>query len=179
MGAESRRLFFALWPDAAVAARLHQAAQTAHAACGGRLMHRETLHVTLAFLGDVPAARMADIEAAAAGIVAAPFTLELDRLGYWKHNRILWAGCTQVPAALTRLADSLAQDLRAAGFELETRPFAVHATLLRDAHCTAAVPPPAAIRWPLADFALVGSRRGPDGSRYEVLKRWPLTAAIV
>lgn len=179
MAADSRRLFFALWPDAAVAARLHAAARTAHAVCGGRLMRGETLHITLAFLGEVAAARMADVVTVAAGIAGRPFALELDRLGYWKHNRILWAGCTEVPAALGGLADRLAQGLRAADFELEARPFAVHATLLREAHRPDALPPVGAIRWPVADFALVASSRGPDGSHYEVLQRWPLAAAIV
>lgn len=181
MAAESRRLFFALWPDDAVAAWLHKAAQTAHGACGGRLMRRETLHVTLAFLGDVPQSRTATAAAAATAVAAATasFTLELDRLGYWTHNRILWAGCANVPTALSGLADNLAQGLRAAGFALETRPFAVHATLLRDARCGTAVPPLAAILWPITDFALVASSRGADGSRYEVLERWPLAPAIV
>lgn len=175
-----QRLFFALWPPAGVAQALHAVGRRAQAGGGGRLMRRETLHVTLAFLGGVAASRMADVEAAAALVRAAPCVLELDRLGYWKHNRIVWAGCSAPPAALEDLADSLARSLRAAAFALETRRFAAHATLLRNAGATATLPALAApIVWPVVDFALVASCAGTDGSRYDVLRRWPLAQAIV
>ena len=180
MAAEAvRRLFFALWPKAEIAGCLHDAARRAQASCGGRLMRRETLHITLAFLGDVPASRLADAAAAATAVAAEAFAIELDRFGYWQHNRILWAGCAAVPPALDSLADGLAQGLRAAGFSLEARPFAVHATLLRNADCPAGAPSFAtSIRWPVRDFALVASSPGPGGSRYAVLQRWPLALAI-
>ncbi len=150
-----------------------------HAACGGRLMREDTLHITLAFLGDVPVARTTAAEAAAACVSGAPFVLELDRLGYWKHNRILWAGCAESPAALNRLAAQLAESLRAEGFALETRPFAAHATLLRNVDTVPPGPPPLApIPWPIEDFVLAASKPGPGGSRYTVLRRWPLAAPI-
>lgn len=178
--AEVRRLFFALWPPAAVAKALHAAARGAHAADGGRLMRQETLHVTLAFLGDVALSRMGEVEAAATGVPVEPFVLELDRLGYWKHNRIVWAGCGVTPAPLEQLAETLAGQLRAAGFPLETRRFAAHATLLRNAAAVAQLPPLAApIVWPVADFALVASTPGTEGSRYKVLRRWPAPPALV
>lgn len=175
----SRRLFFALWPSDAVSRRLHDAARAAHPACGGRLMRRETLHITLAFLGNVPESRMSAAEAAAATVAGESFEFGLDRLACWKRNHILWAGCSVVPAALSGLADDLAQGLRQAGFMLEERPFVVHATLLRNAECAQTPPTLAApIRWPVDNFALVESRRGETGSRYEVLRRWPLAASI-
>lgn len=177
--AAERRLFFALWPAAAIADELHAAARAAHVSCGGRLMRRETLHVTLAFLGDVPESRFADVLAVAPGATAPAFLLELDRLGHWPHSHIVWAGCTAAPAALPTLADDLAQGLRAAGFRLDDRPYAAHATLLRNAECRSGAPPLTnPIRWAVEDFALVESHRGADGSRYEVLRRWPLAAAI-
>lgn len=169
------RVFFALWPPAAAAARLHAAALAAHRDCGGRAMRRENLHVTLAFLGNVPAARVAAAEAVADAIAAPAFDVELDRLGWWKHNRILWAGCAAPPSALAQLADLLGAGLRAAGFTLDERPFALHATLLRNARCAAPVPqlaPPVA--WHTGDFVLAESVAGPDGSRYAVRRRWPL-----
>lgn len=173
--AAERRVFFALWPPAGVASQLHAAAGAAQAACGGRAMRRETLHITLAFLGGIAAPRLADAEDAASRTMAPAFEMTLDRLGYWKHNRILWAGCMVAPAALVDLAGALAARLTSAGFRLDERPFAVHATLLRNAAC--ATPPAlaATIRWPVIDFALVESH---GGSRYEVLRRWPLAMAV-
>ena len=141
-------------------------------------MRRENLHVTLAFLGNIPADRLAVAEAAADAIAVPAFDVELDRVGWWKHNRIVWAGCTTAPARLTELAVRLGAGLRAAGFALDERPFAVHATLLRNARCAAPetrLAPPVA--WRAGEFVLAESVAGADGSRYAVRRRWPLQSA--
>lgn len=178
-GPEARRLFFALWPDGAGAEALAAAARAAHKTCGGRPMGRDDLHLTLAFLGDATAERLAAAEEAAAGVAAAPFDFAIDRLGCWQHNRIFWAGCTETPPPLAALAQALGERLRAAGFVLEVRPFAPHVTLLRQVDCSRASPPLAtAVPWPAAEFVLAESRRTPAGGRYAVIGRWPLVPAI-
>ena len=168
------RVFFALWPGAATAATLHARARALHAECGGRVMRCDTIHLTLAFLGDVAVSRLAALEAVAQSVRGERFVLELDRVGSWRGNRILWAGCAQVPAAMPAMAEALAADLRAAGFELEARAFNPHVTLVRNA-----VRPPqgvemAPLRWPVASFVLVASEREAGGAHYRVLGRWPL-----
>lgn len=165
------RLFFAVWPDAPAAQALHETAREAQRTCGGRLMRRETLHLTLAFLGEIPAARLVDATAVAADIRFDAFTLTLDRLDYWKHNRILWAGGESAP--LAALANRLGDGLRAAGFRLEARPFVAHLTLLRDARCESVPPLAASIAWPVSEFTLVESVLTDKGSRYEIVGRWP------
>jgi 2'-5' RNA ligase len=169
---DSHRLFFAIWPDAAAVKALHDTARAARRSCGGRLMRQDALHLTLAFLGEIPAARWIDATAVAAEIVVAPFTLTLDRLNYWKHNRILWAGGESEP--LAALASSLQTGLRAAGFQLETRPFVAHMTLLRDARCPAPPSLDAPIAWPVTEFTLVESSLSAAGARYEIVGRWPM-----
>jgi 2'-5' RNA ligase len=166
------RVFFAIWPDAASAQALHQVARAAGAICGGRVVRRDSLHVTLAFLGDIPAERVAAATRVAYGIAAEAFTLTLDRLGYWRHNRILWAG--GVSPRLTFVAAALADGLRAADFALDTRPFVPHMTLLRDAHCAEPPPLPQAIDWSANEFVLAESRLSGDGARYDIVGRWPL-----
>lgn len=172
------RLFFALCPPDDIAAELHAAGRAAHAGCGGRTMRREGLHITLAFLGRVAVGRVAAAEAAAARVSAAGFELELDRLGYWKHNRIVWAGCGTPPPALLDLAAALAQELKTGGFALDERPLAVHATLLRDARCASVPLPAISLRWPVSGFALVESHAAAGGSRYAVRRRWPLAMPL-
>lgn len=136
-------------------------------------MRRDTLHLTLAFLGDIPTGRVADAMRVADTIAVEPFDLTLDRVGYWKHNRILWAG--GVSPRLTFLADALGAGLRQAGFSLDSRSFAAHVTLLRDA-CSAAPPPmPQALDWPVREFVLAESAPSGEGARYEIVARWPLT----
>jgi RNA 2',3'-cyclic 3'-phosphodiesterase len=136
-------------------------------------MRRDTLHLTLAFLGDIPGERVADARRVADAIAAAPFDLTIDRVGYWRHNHILWAGGA-VPPRLTFVADALGDGLRAAGFTLDARPFAPHITLLRDAHCAGTPALPQSIAWPVREFVLAESRLSPGGARYEIVDRWPL-----
>lgn len=168
------RVFFALWPDAARAAALHARGRELRAACGGRLMRRDTVHLTLAFVGDVPVSRLGALEAVADSIHGERFALELDRVGSWHGNRILWTGCAQVPAALQALAHKLDVGLRAAGFELEARAFNPHVTLLRSALRPPQVAETAPLRWPVASFVLVVSERDAAGAHYRMLGRWPL-----
>ena len=56
-GEAQRRLYFALWPDAALRATIARVAAGPAAVAGGRAVPAADLHVTLAFLGGVPAAR--------------------------------------------------------------------------------------------------------------------------
>lgn len=168
------RMFFALWPGAAVAGALHARGRALQAECGGRLMRRDTVHLTLAFLGDIAVSRLGALEAVAQAVRGERFVLDFDRVGSWHGNRILWTGCSGVPAPLQALADALAAGLRAAGFELEARAFAPHVTLVRNA-----VRPPRelareALHWPVASFVLVASERDAKGAHYRVLGRWPL-----
>ncbi len=86
------RLFFALWPDEGVRAQLAHWARELHAVCGGRPMRAENLHVTLAFLGSVEDGRVAEVERVAGEVAPRVVSLILDQPGYWKHNRIAWAG---------------------------------------------------------------------------------------
>jgi RNA 2',3'-cyclic 3'-phosphodiesterase len=183
----TRRIFFALWPEPEVAGRLHALSAVAHAACGGRRMQRDTLHLTLAFLGEVDATRfdlacaIADEVAAAGEKVGAGGTakipsaaLRFDRLAFWKHNHIVWAGCDEVPPVLAALADDLAAALRAAGFALDSRRFAAHVTLVRNAQCAGEMAPIEAFDWPVRDFVLVQSQLEREGAKYEIVRRWPL-----
>ena len=173
------RLFFALWPDPAAAALLEEAGRQRQAICGGRSMRRETLHLTLAFLGNVAICRLDSLRQLAAAIRAPAFTLRLDRLGCWHH--IVWAGCRQTPAALSDLVGQLHSSLRQAGFPIEDRPFAAHVTLLRNARCDArpepapSLPP---IDWHAVDFVLAVSQGPASGGGYAAIGRWTLAPAI-
>lgn len=166
------RVFFAVWPDDTAAKALHAVAREAQKGCRGRLMRRETLHLTLAFLGDVSDDRIADARRVADALAGEPFDISLDELGYWKHNRILWAGGVSPP--LTFLAKDLNDGLRASGFRLDSRPFVAHMTLLRDARCAETPVFTEPVAWPVREFVLVESKLSSDGARYEAIGRWPL-----
>ena len=166
------RLFFALWPDDAVRAQLARWSRDLHALCGGRTTRPENLHVTLAFLGDVEDARVAEVERAASEVAPRAATLVLDQPGYWKHNRIAWAGASTVPAGLDAFVVQLRSALARSHISFDSKGFVSHVTLLRDAREPRAMPALDPIEWRLDGFALVRSVTLPKGSRYEIRKSW-------
>lgn len=174
--APRHRVFFALWPDASVATRLDQAGLSAYEQCGGRRMDRDTLHLTLAFIGEVSPMQLETLKGLAATVAGVPFELVLDRLDWVRGKRIVWAGCNVLPPPLAQLAASLAEKLREGGFRVEERPFAAHVTLLRKAGPPRASLTLPQVRWPAEDFVLVESNLNSDGARYSVIGRWPLGA---
>ncbi len=172
--AATERLFFALWPDGALQGRL--AAWAKLAAGRGRAMRRENLHLTLAFLGDTEAALLPEIKALAASVQFDPIRLPLDRVGYWKHNRIIWCGASEEPQTLSALVADLRARLSAAGIRYDPKPFVSHVTLVRDAAGLPEAPAWAPLIWEAADFALVGSVRVEARVTYQLLQRFPAKA---
>ena len=166
------RLFFALWPDDGVRAQLAGWSRELHALCGGRPTRPENLHVTLAFLGSVEEARVAEVERAAGTVRPRACPLILDQPGYWKHNRIAWAGASVVPAELEALVADLRGALTKSGIGFDSKGFVSHVTLLRDSREPKVMPELKPIEWKIEGFALVQSVTLPRGSRYEVLQSW-------
>jgi 2'-5' RNA ligase len=172
--AETARLFFALWPPEDLQGKL--AAWARQAAGRGRAMRQENLHLTLAFLGATEAALIPDLIALAAGVRFATIRLPLDRVGYWKHNRIIWCGAGAEPEALTALVESLRTRLAAAGIRYDPKPFVSHVTLVRDASGIGAAPAWIPLLWEAGDFALVRSARVEGRLTYLPLQRFPAAA---
>lgn len=176
------RVFFALWPNAEVAERLHAIARQQHTHLGGCVSRLETLHTTLVFIGNIAPDRLPDLLAAADAVDASAFQLELDQAGCWRHNHIAYLGAKQVPTALQGLQLTLAEGVRSAGFTIETRAYFPHVTLLRKAACGEMVftdpemenPALKPVIWSVRDFVLVKSSMSANGSRYEQIGRWPL-----
>lgn len=142
-------------------------------------MRRDTFHLTLAFIGDIPRERVVDLITAGDRIPAAAFVLKMDRIATWRHNRIVWAGAREVPEALADLVARLNVVLVEAGFPVEQRKFAAHVTLLRNARADLAsdeIDPP--IDWQVGGFALVESDRREDGAHYKLLKVWTADSTL-
>jgi 2'-5' RNA ligase len=167
------RLFFALWPGEEVRARLARWSRELRASCGGRPVPAQRLHMTLAFLGSLEAERIAEAERAASEVVARAMSLVLDQPGYWKHNRIVWAGASAPPPALEGLVLELRGALARSRIAFDPKPFAAHVTLLRDARKPRAMPVLEPIRWEVEGFALLRSQL--EGG-YEILSSWKAAA---
>ena len=169
-------MFFALWPDAGARDRLSALARDTAAQARGRATVDANLHLTLAFLGDVAAARIAAVNAVVPAVASAvlPFTLTLDRIGAFGDGAIAWAGTSGAPPELERLVELLSNALAKERFPTERRAFHPHVTLAR--HCrrpggTGGIAP---IAWNVERITLIASERSSRGSRYRELGAWPL-----
>jgi len=166
------RLFFALWPDQPLRNRLERVAADLCARSHGKAVPAAKVHMTLAFLGEVPADRFPAAVDAASRVKGEPFEFALDEAGSFRSARVAWIGSARGHPGLTALQSALAAELRREGFELESRPFAAHVTLVR--RISRPIPREAVepIAWRVNDFALVVSDTG-KGS-YEVKTLTPL-----
>ena len=170
---EQARLFFALWPDPAVQAALAEIGLELQRRLGGKPTRQGSIHLTLAFLGDVAGEKMGDVREAAARAAFEPFSFALDAAGCWNHNGVAWVGPRVTPEPLLRLADNLKQALVDAGFRVDGRPYAAHVTVVRKARCKAIDLTIAPVEWQVREFVLVRSELNAEGSRYSLIGRWP------
>lgn len=186
------RVFFALWPDVSLAPSLGQLAREGARAWGGRAMAQETLHLTLAFVGDVDVSRLPDLRrlgAEVAGSTAFPLDFSLDDCGYWQRQHLLWLGCKQTVPTLAGLAGNLGVALEAADFRLEKRDYFPHVTLARRGRrgqeraqeglswCDRIRQETLPLAWRAANFSLLQSNPGAAGAAYATLDSWPLGEA--
>ena len=165
------RLFFALWPPAATVTALAEWAAQVQVLTGGRVTRAESIHLTLAFLGDGAEERVAGALRAARSVRGARHQLPIEQAKRWSHNDVVWVGPTKIPPALAALAQSLRTELDKEGFALEARPFAAHVTLIRKARPAAELPPLPRVVWPVSEFTLVHSTLSRHGSSYSIVDR--------
>lgn len=176
---DTARVFFALWPAASLAGELAAVARKAMRECGGKAVPERNIHLTLVFIGDIAREQLALLETAASRVLAEPVSVALDRFGYWRHNRVLWAGPAEAPQPLLVLIERLGTALREAGVRFDARKYAPHVTLLRHA-----LRPPASLAlalpvWQAAEFVLAESARVDGRSAYVPVARWPLTGGAL
>lgn len=173
---ETHRLFFALWPDDALRARIAATAaqlEDEHAP-GGRRLKPERYHVTLQFLGDfrpVPERLREDAMAAAASVRSPAFELALDCAGSFSGANVWWLGSQSTPDGLRVLWDALGHALAQRGVPVRSGgSFVPHLTIQRDVRRHLSTPV-AMLPWHVREFVLLDSH---SGRPYDLLGRWPL-----
>lgn len=139
-----------------------------------RVTRAETIHLTLAFHGEVRNDRLDELITCVRRVRGAPFGLQLDSARHWAHNGIVWAGPRETPDALRELAAQLNTALKADGFRTERRAFKAHVTLARRSERAAMLPPLEPLPWRAEEFVLVRSELSPAGPAYATLSRFAL-----
>jgi RNA 2',3'-cyclic 3'-phosphodiesterase len=163
------RLFTALWPGEAVAARMAQWQGAWRWPSRAALIKAERLHLTLHFLGDVPAARLPELTDGLQ-VPFEPFTLAFGTAEVWP-NGVAVLLPDGLPAALAKLHGRLGDAVRQLGLSTEHRPYRPHVTIARRAWGATHAAVPAALRWRL-DGGYVLVRSLPGGAGYEPLRRF-------
>ena len=176
MAADTARVFFAAWPPPEAQQALGDLAGRLKSECGGRALPSRNIHFTLVFLGEVARARLLRLEELAATVTAPRFELRVDHLGYWRHNRVVWAGVGRGAAELGALAAGLEQALAGDGFHFDRRLYVPHMTLLRNARRAPAAASVGPVAWPVCEHALVESVPFERARLYRVLRTWPLAS---
>ena len=100
----------------------------------GRYVAPDSLHVTLAFLGEVPGSRLEEVEAAVARACEgrARAEVSLGPLGSFGRRRsaTLWQS-VESDGALEALAGAVRSELRNSGFSFDEKGFLAHVPLMR------------------------------------------------
>ena len=159
-------MFYALVPDPPLQLLLAAQGHAIATRAGGRAIPPANVHLTLAFVGDVAAARLEALRAIVLTLPRQRFDLELNRVGVFRRARVGWLAPEITPDALTVLHAALATALTDASFPLEARPFHPHVTLAR--RCVGVIPNAVAVstRWHVARVSLMETLRDERGLRY-------------
>ncbi|HEU0336152.1 MAG TPA: RNA 2',3'-cyclic phosphodiesterase [Gaiellaceae bacterium] len=166
---ESLRLFLALrLPDSVLDVLCRWGDQQLGA---GRRVPRESLHVTLAFLGARPAAELPAIVEALRHAAAGTDPFPLAAIRYRETQSVGMVVLDDSTGEATRLAEQLHDRLEALGvYRREARPWLPHVTVLRFRERPGLRPPvPQLGTFVPSDAAAYLSRLGRTGARYEVL----------
>ena len=152
------------------------------------------IHLTLKFLGDTPAGRIAEIAGAlrVACTRYAPFEVSVEGRGCFpnfRRPRVVWVAVRDRTQTLAPLQEAIERHVAPLGFPTEARGFSPHLTLgriARNADSTAAAAVGQAVEnsvveqigvQRVAAVSLIKSELRPTGAVYTILASAPLTGA--
>ncbi|MCA1219624.1 RNA 2',3'-cyclic phosphodiesterase [Streptomyces sp. 8L] len=180
------RVFIALAPPDRAKEELDRELGRARAAHPRLRWNRiEDWHITLAFLGELPACTVPLLRAPLAALAAdhEPFPLALRGSGTF-DGRVLWSGLDGDLDAMRLLAEGVRSVVKSRGVAFADRPLRPHLTLARarrgDQSSVEGIAEGIAdftgSTWPAERLHLVGSNagRGPEPIRYRDIEAWPL-----
>jgi RNA 2',3'-cyclic 3'-phosphodiesterase len=171
-GSERLRLFLALrLPEDALNELVAWRAAELHGPL--RIVPRDHLHITLAFLGHRPAGELPSIVDALRAAAALDGDYRLRPARYRETRSVGMVVLDDVGGAATALAGDLQERLEILGvYRRENRPWLPHVTVARFRERPRLVPEPLRLRTDVlipSDAAAYLSQLGPGGARYEVV----------
>lgn len=186
------RLFVAANLDNVLRDEVHAgAARLRDAAPGVAWVRRELLHMTLKFVGEQEASRVADFSRSLSALSAAAEPIDIRIHGYgafpnFREPRVVWIG-GDLPPRLSALAAAVDEACAGYGVEPEQRPFRAHITLGRVRRPLpreerrqleqAAQGRHEVLHWHVESVELMSSELGPSGPTYTVVESFALGGA--
>ena len=193
------RLFIALDIDDAIRERIGRFVDgVRNFAPDARWVKKESLHVTLKFIGEQPDEKVEAIQQSLGGISAGTPEIHFRGYGFFpnpKSARVFWVGMKAGPE-LAALAAAIDDRMPALGISKEERAFSPHLTLARISGGSgsprwrkgdgpnrtfqhllerlSALPEPEFGSMTAREFFLYQSQLSPKGSKYTKLARFPL-----
>lgn len=169
---KSRRMFLGLWPNEEQIDQLY-AVQSAYTQMG-REVPPENFHITLLFLGNISNSTVESLRHGLSDLMIQPFSVRLDRLGYFDKTKIFWIGPTHVPEQMNVLFKNVRQQAQRCEIRHLTKKYVPHTTLLRQCEGLSTDPILHPIDWYVDEFHLIESRMEPEGAQYYTVDTFPL-----
>ncbi|MDC1284362.1 RNA 2',3'-cyclic phosphodiesterase [Gammaproteobacteria bacterium] len=151
-----RRMFLTVWPNEAQIEQLYQL-QGDYIGYG-KEVSPENLHMTLLFMGDMPDDQVDCLIQNARDLAVRPFSISLDRLGYFPKTKIFYVAPSVIPEELTRLQRGLRSCAQHCGVRQLSKRYLPHVSLQRKSEIPLSNPSFAPIEWEIDEFHLVESR---------------------
>ena len=187
------RLFLAIEPDAPTRTSISTAIDQIRSSAGDlssafKWTAAANLHITLHFLGELPASRLPELRAALAGpIDVPPFAAVTAALGTFPGHgppRVIWLSVGDGTEGMRRIHAGLRRRMAPVSISLDDRAFVPHFTLARTRDrdrrrarsiesVLVGLAPPVS-RWLVDRVTLFESRLGSGPPRYEVVAHLPL-----
>jgi 2'-5' RNA ligase len=181
------RTFIAIDIPEATRAEIRQLMDTLRTAAPQlRWVRPAGLHITLKFIGEIPPAKVEEVNQLLAALPpVGPLQISIRQTGFFPHQRkprSFWLG-VKSGSALAALAARIDRELAALGIAQETRDFSPHLTLARiDGNMKLERLPEALERagpidmgtFLAGEYFLYESKLAPGGSIYTKLQRFPL-----
>ena len=167
------RLFFALWPDADVTRQLTQVARQLELEGRSRWLDPKNYHVTLAFVGELPATKLAVLQQIGRSLRAPRFTFTCDSIEFWRESKVVVAAAHAASPGLLNLSTQLKDAIG-----LPPERLRAHVTLARKVTQAPVLQAMLPIVWRATTFSLIRSDTGDVESAYTVLDTWSLLDEI-
>jgi RNA 2',3'-cyclic 3'-phosphodiesterase len=103
---------------------------------GGDLkpVERENIHLTLKFLGNVPASKLGEVKYSLQQLIFSAFSAVIKGAGAFpnlNHMNVIWVGVNEGWSQVEQIYEQVEKLLSGLGFRRENRPFSPHITIAR------------------------------------------------